>query len=140
MKHLIDIFSRSCIFILWYDHSYGIVSEIIYIPGIIFLFFHVNKWYIFSAYSTYSFTVHFSLDLNNYKWTSSNTQRRNPNVSFFFLQTTFLSVVRTPIHTHIHTTHTVFSHFHSYLLFLLLFSTFSLHFCFFFFSRSRVRF
>lgn len=47
---------------------------------------------------------------------------------FLFLQTTFLSVVRTPIHTHIHTTHTVFSHFHSYLLFLFLFSIFSLHF------------
>lgn len=47
---------------------------------------------------------------------------------FLFLQTIFLSVVRTPIHTHIHTTHTVFSHFHSYLLFLFLFSIFSLHF------------
>lgn len=43
---------------------------------------------------------------------------------FLFLQTIFLSVVRTPIHTHIHTTHTVFSHFHSYLLFLFLFSPF----------------
>lgn len=115
------------VYIYAYDHSYGVISEIIYIPGIIFLFFHVNKWYIFSAYSTYSFTVHFSLDLNNYKWTSSNTQRRNL-MFLFFLQTTFLSVVRTPIHTHIHTTHTVFSHFHSYLLFLFLFSLLSLHF------------
>lgn len=71
------------VYIYVYDHSYGVMSEIIYIPGIIFLFFHVNKWYIFSAYSTYSFTVHFSLDLNNYKWTSSNTQRRNLMFLFF---------------------------------------------------------
>jgi len=44
------------------------------------LFFHVNKWYIFSAYNTYGFTVHFSLDLNNYKWTFS-TLKDGTNIS-----------------------------------------------------------
>lgn len=104
------------------DRSHGVVPGIIYISGIIFLFFHVNKWYIFSAYSTYSFTVHFSLDLNNYKWTFFNTQRRNSNVSL--LQSSFLSAARTPIHTHMHTTRTIFSHLHSYLPHLPLFSFF----------------
>lgn len=48
--------------------------------SVFFYFFHVNKWYIFSAYSTYGFTVHFSLDLNNYKWTFS-TLKNGTNVS-----------------------------------------------------------
>lgn len=67
--------------------------------SVFFLFFHVNKWYIFSAYSTYSFTVHFSLNLNNYKWTFS-TFKNGTNVSlsctlfyfslFFHLRSRFL--------------------------------------------------
>lgn len=67
-----------------------------------FLFFHVNKWYIFSAYSTYSFTVHFSLDLNNYKWTSS-TLKNGTNVSHAFValfisRSLFCSLVTLCIH------------------------------------------
>lgn len=67
-------------------------------------FFHVNKWYIFSAYSTYGFTVHFSLDLNNYKWTFS-TLKNGTNVSHALFLSFFLS-----LHTHAHThTHTFIS-------------------------------
>lgn len=135
------------VYIYVYDHSYGVMSEIIYIPGIIFLFFHVNKWYIFSAYSTYSFTVHFSLDLNNYKWTSSNTQRRNLMFLFFFAN--YLSLCCSHAHTHAYTYHAhgflslsliftiPFSFFPLFLSIFPLFTRLLLNYRFLFFLVSR---